>query len=103
MITAPGAPVTGSAAWVSTPPRPSPSHQTPSDQAIDAPSATRTVRRQAMPSPSSNCTDANRALLTIPCCATRPAFQEIGWATRVGLPGAESASIRLNARVNMSA
>ena len=36
MITAPGAPFTGFAAPESTPPRPSPIHQTPSAQAIEA-------------------------------------------------------------------
>ena len=102
MITAPGAPVTGLAAGVSTPPRPSPSHQTASDQTIEAASATRTVRRPAMPSPSSNCTAANTALVAIPCCAIKRALHEIGCATSAGLPAAEPASRWLNALVNMA-
>ena len=44
-ITAPGPPVTGFALPLSTPPRPSPNHHTPSDHAIEAASATRTVGR----------------------------------------------------------
>ena len=54
MITAPGAPLSGLAAPLSTPPRPSPNHQTPSAQAMEAASASRAVGRNAMPSPSSS-------------------------------------------------
>ena len=54
MITAPGAPLSGLAAPLSTPPSPSPNHHTPSDQAIEAASATRTVGRNAMPRPISS-------------------------------------------------
>ena len=54
MITAPGAPLSGLAVPASTPPSPSPNHHTPSDQAIDAPRASRSVGRHAIPSPSSN-------------------------------------------------
>ena len=59
MITAPGAPLTGLAAPVSTIPSPSPNHHTPSDQATEAASATRTVGRQAIPMPSSSWIVAN--------------------------------------------
>ena len=61
-MTAPGPPATALSGVASTPPRPSPSHHTASDQAIDAPSATRTVGRQAMPRPSSSWMVANTAL-----------------------------------------
>jgi hypothetical protein len=53
MITAPGAPLTGLASPVSTIPSPSPNHHTPSAQAIEAASATRTAGRHAIPMPSS--------------------------------------------------
>ena len=53
MITAPGAPLTGLALLVSTIPRPSPNHHTPTAQAIEVASATRTVGRQAIPIASS--------------------------------------------------
>ena len=61
MITAPGAPLTGLARPVSTIPSPSPNHHTPSDQAIEAASAVRTVGRQAIPIPSSTWTVAKIA------------------------------------------
>ena len=51
MITAPGAPAITFASGVSRPPKPSPSHHTPSAQATEAPSASLTVGRHAMPSP----------------------------------------------------
>ena len=54
MITAPGAPFSGLAAPLSTPPSPSPNHQTPSAHAIEAASASRTVGRQAIPRPISS-------------------------------------------------
>jgi hypothetical protein len=54
MITAPGAPSHGLALPVSTPPRPSPSHQTAMDQATEAASANLTAGRQAIPMASSS-------------------------------------------------
>ena len=54
MITAPGAPLTGLALLVSTIPSPSPNHHTPSAQAIEAASASRTVGRHAIPIASSS-------------------------------------------------
>jgi len=52
MTTAPGAPLSGLAPPFSIPPSPSPNHHTPIAQAIDAPRASRTVGRNAMPRPS---------------------------------------------------
>ena len=54
MTTAPGAPLTGLALLVSTIPSPSPNHHTPSAQAMEAASATRTVGRHAIPIASSS-------------------------------------------------
>src|SRR5260370_42350926 len=85
MITAPGAPLTGFAVPASTPPRPSPNHQTPSDHAIEAASAALTVGRQAIPRAISSCTVANAALITVRWCPTSQASQLIGRATTAGL------------------
>ena len=63
--TAPGAPLTGLAGQASTPPRPSPSHQTARDQTTDPASASRTAGRQAMPRPSSSWMAAKMAFSTV--------------------------------------
>ena len=97
MITAPGAPFSGLAAPVSTPPSPSPNHHTPSAHRTEAASATRTVGRNAMPSPSSSWTVAKIALSSTMWWSTRVAFQVIGLAMTAGLPSAVPASIWLNA------
>src|SRR5450759_971798 len=101
MSTAPGAPLTGLAFPVSTDPSPSPSHQTPSDQAIEAPRAILTVGRQAIPRASSHCTVAKLVFSAAPWCSTSLAAQVMGLAITAGLPGAVAASIWPNARVNM--
>ena len=93
MITAPGAPLTGLAVPLSTPPSPSPNHHTPAAQATDAASAGRTVRRHAMPAPSSSWIVANIAFASTACCSTRLACQIIGRAMKPGLPTALSASV----------
>ena len=67
MITAPGAPAITFASGVRRPPRPSPSHQTPSDHATDAASASLTVGRQAMPSPSNTSMTAMAIVASAPC------------------------------------
>ena len=106
MITAPGAPLSGLAAPLSTPPSPSPNHHTPSDQRTEAASATRTVGRNAMPSPSSSWIVAKMALSSTMWWSTRFAFQVMGFAMTAGLPSAVPASIWLNPLaplVNMNA
>ncbi len=60
MIPAPGAPFSGLAAPLSTPPSPSPNHRTSSDQATEAARAGRSVGRNAMPSPVSSWIAANQ-------------------------------------------
>src|SRR5712664_294271 len=102
MITAPGAPLTGLALPASTDPSPSPSHQTASDQATDAPSAIFTVGRRAIPSASSNCTVAKTEFAATACCPMMRADHVIGAATITGLPSADAASMRANALVNMN-
>ncbi len=64
MITAPGAPFSGLATPFSIPPSPSPNHHTPIAQAIDAARASRTVGRNAMPSPISIWIVAKRVLIS---------------------------------------
>src|SRR5215472_12673238 len=71
MITAPGPPITGFAVPASTPPSPSPTHQTPRAQGIEAASATLTVGRRAMPTARNSCTLANAALVQVGWPATR--------------------------------
>ena len=96
MITAPGAPLSGLAAPLSTPPRPSPNHQTPSAQATEAASATRNVGRNAMPRPSSSWTVAKTVFTSTWLCKTRVAFQVIGRAMTDGLPVAVPPIIWVN-------
>src|SRR5215471_6431346 len=102
MITAPGPPITGFAVPASTPPRPSPTHQTPRAQGIEAASATLTVGRQAMPTARNSCTLANAALVQVGWPATRRADQVMGSAMNPGLPAAIPASIWLNPLPNMN-
>src|SRR5215467_750236 len=102
MITAPGPPITGFAVPASTPPSPSPTHQTPRAQGIEAASATLTVGRQAIPTPMNSCTLANAALAQVGWSATRRADQVMGSAMNPGLPAAIPASIRLNPLPNMN-
>ena len=64
MITAPGAPLSGLATPFSTPPSPSPNHQTPSAQTMEAASAGRSVGRNAMPSPISSWIVAKSVLIS---------------------------------------
>src|SRR6266581_2473062 len=94
MITAPGAPLTGLALPASTDPSPSPSHQTASDQATDAPSAIFTVGRRAIPSASRSCTVAKTEFAATACCPMMCADHLIGAATTAGLPSADAASMR---------
>ena len=102
MITAPGAPFSGLAPPFRIPPSPSPNHQTPMDQATDAASATRTVGRTAMPSPSSSWIVAKIVFSSTRWCSTRPACQVMGRAMTAGLPSAVPASIWANAFVYMN-
>src|SRR5215470_2507819 len=102
MITAPGAPITGFAVPASTPPSPSPAHQTPRAQGIEAASATLTAGRQAMPTARNSCTLANAALAQVGWPATRRADQVMGSAMNPGLPAAIPASIWLNPLPNMN-
>src|SRR5579875_1217988 len=102
MMTAPGAPVTVLAPPVSTPPSPSPNHQTATDHTTDAASAGRIVGRQAIPRPISSWMVANAAFGPVRWCSMMPADQVIGWAMTAGLPGAVAASIWPNALVNMN-
>src|SRR6516165_6292773 len=102
MITAPGPPITGFAVPASTPPSPSPTHQTPRAQGMEAASATLTVGRQAMPTPMNSCTLANAALVQVGWPATRRADQVMGPAMNPGLPAAIRASIWLNPLPNMN-
>src|SRR5580704_13628975 len=92
-MTAPGAPSTGLAVPENTPPSPSPIHHTPTDQAIEAPRATFTVGRQAMPSPRPTWSRANdRLVITAWCPMVRP-DQVIGRAITDGRPCAPGAII----------
>jgi hypothetical protein len=94
--------VTGLAAPVSTPPRPSPSHHTATDQMTDPASASRTVGRQAIPRPSTSWIVAKAAFVGTGWCSMIPAAQLIGSATKAGLPAPLAASICPNARLNMT-
>jgi hypothetical protein len=101
MITAPGAPLAGLPAPFSTPPKPSPSHQTASAQPIEAPSANLIVGRQAMPSAIASWMTAKAASVAAPWSATILADQVIGSAMTAGFPGAVPASIWANPLLNM--
>src|SRR6185437_15795701 len=92
----------GLALPVSTPPRPSPSHQTAMDQATEAASANLTAGRQAIPSAMISWMVAKAAFVTAGYCSTMPADQVIGSEMRRGLPWADMASDWPNARVNMN-
>src|SRR5262250_1749239 len=102
MITAPGPPITGFAVPASTPPSPSPAHQTPRAQGIEAASATLTAGRQAMPTARNSCTLANAALAQVGWPATRRADQVMGSAMNPGLPAAIPVIIWLNPLPNMN-
>src|SRR5580693_2534587 len=102
MSTAPGPPITGFAVPLSTPPNPSPNHQTPSAQGIEAASATLTAGRHAMPAPINSCTLAKAALVQVGWFAIRRADQVMGSATNHGLPDADAASNWLNPLPNMN-
>src|ERR1700733_13207398 len=102
MITAPGAPLSGLAPPLSTPPSPSPNHHTPSDQRTEAARGARTVGRNAMPSPSSSWIVAKTALNSTRWWSIRVASQVIGFAMTAGLPSAVPASIWLKPLVNMN-
>src|SRR5882724_7110255 len=91
MITAPGAPFHGLALPVSTPPRPSPSHQTATDQATEAASANLTVGRQAIPRAMISWMVAKAAFVTAGCCSMMPADQVTGSEMTRGLPWADTA------------
>ncbi len=101
MITAPGAPAITFASGVRRPPRPSPSHQTPSDHATDAASASLTVGRQAMPSPSITSMTAMAIVASAPCAPISPLAQPTGPAINAGLPPAASATESAKPRPNM--
>ena len=94
--------MTGLACPVSTPPRPSPSHHTPSAQPTEAASASLTAGRHAMPRARASWIVANTALAATLCRSTSPAFHRIGRAITAGLPWAAVASIWPNALVNMT-
>src|SRR3954454_6246542 len=103
MITAPGAPsFQGLALPVSTPPRPSPSHQIATDQATEPASANLAAGRQAIPRAMISWMVAKATFVTIGCCSMMPADQVIGSEMRGGLPWADVASDWPNARVNMN-
>src|SRR5664280_937607 len=86
MITAPGAPSTGLAAPLRTPPSPSPTHHTATDHAMDAPSPTFTVGRQAMARAMAICTRAKKLSVSTAWCPMDVPDQLIGLAMRDGLP-----------------
>src|SRR6516164_10476180 len=92
-MTAPGAPLTVLAVPASTPPSPSPNHQTPNDQATEAASAALRVGRHAMPSARNICTVANAALVHVGWASIRRADQLTGPAITAGSPAAVAASI----------
>ena len=100
-MTGPGAPLTGLAVPARMPPKPSPSHQTASDHAIDAASASRSVGRQAMPRPRASWTVAKMAFSTTTWWSMRFADHVIGPATTAGLPCAVAASMSGKLLVNM--
>ena len=103
MITAPGAPLAGPPAPLRTPPRPSPNHHTPRPHAIEAPSASLRVGRQAIPSAIVSWMNAKIALVRVPCSAMILADQLIGSAMTAGLPAAVPPSICENPLLNMKA
>src|SRR6201981_2010303 len=100
-MTGPGAPLTGLEVPARMPPKPSPSHQTASDHAIDAASASLTVGRQAMPRPRASWMVAKTAFSTTTWWSMRLADQVIGPAITAGLPCALSASLPGELLVNM--
>ena len=100
-MTGPGAPLTGLAVPARMPPKPSPSHHTASDHAIDAASASLRVGRQAMPRPRASWMVAKRAFSTTTWWSMRFADQVIGPATTAGLPCALPASMSGKLLVNM--
>ncbi len=94
--------MTGLAAPVSRPPRPSPSVHTPRAQAMLAASATRLVRRHIRPAPMASWMIANAALNSAGLVATRRAPALTAPAIRAGLPAPAGARICVaNPRVNM--
>src|ERR1022692_4397861 len=86
----------------STPPSPSPSHQTASDHGIDAARAILIVGRQAMPRASRSCTMTNVEFAATECAAISRAVQLTGTDTATGLPVLVAASIRAKPRLNMN-
>src|ERR1017187_7959612 len=99
---APGAPLSGLAAPLSTPPSPSPNHHAATDQRIDPASAILTVGRHARPSPRATWTVANVTFVSAGSRAIMLAAQLIGSAITAGLPAEVPASIWLNPLVNMT-
>src|SRR6266566_1585887 len=100
-MTGPGAPLTGLAVPARMPPKPSPSHQTASDHATDAASASLRVGRQAMPRPRASWMVAKIAFSTTTWWSMRLADQVMGPATTAGLPCALSASMPGKLLVNI--
>ena len=103
MITAPGAPLAGPPAPFRTPPRPSPNHHTPRAHPIEAPSASLSVGRQAIPRPIASWMNAKTAFVAVPCPAMILADQLIGSAMTAGLPAAVAPSICEKPLLNMKA
>src|ERR1700677_618748 len=86
MMTAPGAPLTGLAVPLSTPPRPSPIHHTPNDQPMEATRAAFRVGRQAIPRPNATCQKANTASVATAWLPMVRPDQWIGAASTCGFP-----------------
>src|ERR1700724_147061 len=91
-MTAPGAPVTGLAVPVSTPPSPSATHHTPSDQAIDTARAGLTVGRHSRATAMASWVRANAVFQAAGLCVIRRSAHRAGRATTAGLPEAVGSS-----------
>src|SRR6266702_4093019 len=91
-MTAPGAPVTGLAVPVSTPPSPSLSHHTPSDQATDTARAALTAGRHSRPTAMASWVRADAVFQAGRSCAIRWSAHRAGLAKTAGLPVAVGSS-----------
>lgn len=91
-MTAPGAPLIGSATPENTPPNPSPNHQTPRDHATETARAPRVLRLQATPRPMPTCTKAKRALISTGWCPMVRPDHRMDRAITDGFPSADMVS-----------
>src|SRR5438874_11859721 len=91
-MTAPGAPVSGLAVPVSTPPSPSATHHTASDQTTDTARAALTVGRHSRPTAMTSWVRADAVFHTGRSRAIRWSAHRAGLANTAGLPMAVGSS-----------